>query len=603
MKRKLIDFDVFKKIQSDSLSHAECELAEASDVLAHSLGKDDLALHCYGESHVLYETLDDTYVYASYTLDENALTLEGIEELVVDEEDEQKHARETLSGMVEQLIEGNEMKAHDLFADYVKLPYVRRNFKEAVVGWRAKEGGKKVPIKSPKKKRKASWKAKKAARNRSPEQKRRSKLESDRRRRKAGLKMADEQVVGQINAICENVLEYVDFREVGPALKQSAAKYDDHGNVVALRIPTSRVRNEGKILSFNWKTLNHEVKVLRDGSKKLAESVDFCKTIAELKRQNAFEDAVALEENLDTIVSRWPEVVYLTEEELSKMVGEALEIVDVSNYDDQVCQFMAEGILRTAHRIHKDRVDRVLKLADATDCKEYECFQEAAAWFYPRLDETNSLEMQVFHDLQGVVGEIYKEAARTGDQLIAEEAERHLKHLYAVVEGEVEPDLKLAEIVAMWATTLLETNLETSEWNPSNSVHITLNGDNPRMAQIAGVPYTPKNDFSGDWGDSAPVSDGKNYKGGLASNMRSRSWGNVGDPETDPSLRNPYLPKPTDNWTMKGEPGVDKNSDKGFGQIQGETWPGLTNPYLLNAETPQSYKMNHGKEADLVVDQ
>jgi len=150
----------------------------------------------------------------------------------------------------------------------------------------------------------------------------------------------------------------------------------------------------------------------------------------------------------------------------------------------------------------------------------------------------------------------------------------------------------------------METNLDTSEWNPSNKVHITTSGDHPRMAQNAGVPYSPKNDFSGDWGDVAPVSDGKNYKGGLASKMRNSSYGNVGDSETYPSLQNPYVPKPFGDYTMKGEPGVDKNHEGGLGQDQGsDTWPSLQNPYVPKAETPQSYKMNKGKEQDLVIDQ
>ena len=610
MKRKLIDFDVFRKIESESLSNAERELVGAEDVLAQALQQEAVSLHCYGDSHVLYETLSDTYIYASYTLDKDAITLEGIEELVVDEEQERQNARGTLRSLVEELIDGNETKAHEIFDDYVGLPVVKRQMEDA--RYRAvetKHGVKKKLVKKPRKHYSGARKAamlrgrKKAARLKGPAQKRRERQAAERRRHKVGLKMATE-VVNQINTTAQNVLEYVDFRALGPALKESVAKHDEKGNVVALRIPTINVRNEGKILSFNWKTLNHEVKCLRDGSKRLAENTDFCKAVAELKRHNAFDDSDALQESLEGIITQWPNVVYLTQSELAKVVQEALETAGVSAYDDQICDFMAEGILRTAHEIHTESIDKILRLANQTDCQEYECFQEAVTQFYPELDESAGVEMQVFYDLYTVVGEIYSQANKDGDEILAEEAQEFLRDLHAVVEGEIEPDVDLAETVAEWVQYLMETNLDTSEWNPSNKVHITTSGDHPRMAQNAGVPYSPKNDFSGDWGDVAPVSDGKNYKGGLASKMRNSSYGNVGDSETYPSLQNPYVPKPFGDYTMKGEPGVDKNHEGGLGQDQGsDTWPSLQNPYVPKAETPQSYKMNKGKEQDLVIDQ
>jgi len=611
MKRKLIDFDVFRKIESESLSNAERELVGAEDVLAQALQQEAVSLHCYGDSHVLYETLDDTYIYASYTLEKDAITLEGIEELVVDEEQEKQNARGVLRSLVEELIDDNEMKAHEIFDDYVSLPVVKRQMEEA--SYRAVQTAdgsvKKKLVRKPRKHYSGARKAamlrgrKKANRLKGPAQKRRERQAAERRRHKVGLKMANE-VINQINTTAQNVLEYVDFRALGPALKESVAKHDEKGNVIALRIPTINVRNEGKILSFNWKTLNHEVKCLRDGSKKLAESTDFCKAVAELKRHNAFEDSDDLQESLEGIVTQWPNVIYLTQSELAKIIQEALEIVGVSAYDDQICDFMAEGILRTAHEVHTDSIDRILRLANQTDCQKYECFQEAVGEFYSELDESAGVEMRVFYDLYTVVGEIYSQANRDGDEILAEEAQEFLRDLHAIVEGEIEPDVDLAETVAEWVQCLMETNLNSSEWNPSNKVHITTSGDHPRMAQNAGVPYSPKNDFSGDWGDVAPVSDGKNYKGSLAGNMRNRSWGNVGDSDTYPSLQNPYVPKPYGDYTMKGEPSVDKNHDGGLGQDQGsDTWPNLQNPYVPKAETPQSYKMNKGKEKDLVIDQ
>jgi hypothetical protein len=96
------------------------------------------------------------------------------------------------------------------------------------------------------------------------------------------------------------------------------------------------------------------------------------------------------------------------------------------------------------------------------------------------------------------------------------------------------------------------------------------------------------------------VSDGKSYKGGEADIMRNKAWGNKGGKGVYPDLNNPYTPKPFGDYTMKGEPGTDKNSDGGLAQDQGsDTWPNLSNPYLPKGETPQSYK---AKSDNLVVD-
>src|SRR3954466_10004925 len=75
MKRRLIDFDVYRKIHDESLSSAEAELVQAEDVLAKALGLDGLALHCYSESDVTYSTPDQTLIHANYDLSRQFLTL------------------------------------------------------------------------------------------------------------------------------------------------------------------------------------------------------------------------------------------------------------------------------------------------------------------------------------------------------------------------------------------------------------------------------------------------------------------------------------------------------------------------------------------------
>jgi len=385
-------------------------------------------------------------------------------------------------------------------------------------------------------------------------------------------------------------------------MNESDISRDEKGNVVSAKIPNNQARNEAKILSFNWKTLDTDVKVLRSGAKMLSENAEFCKAIATIKRLNAISDE-KIQENLEEVVGRWPGVLYLTKDELSVLVGESLDVAGVLNYDDNTCDYLAEALLRTAHNAYGERVSKVLSLAgqpcDSEGADAFEHFAAVIDGFYPHLDESSSLEMQVYVDLYEALRSVH---TLSGSQNLRRDAATHLDELAAIIEQRVEPSIEVALQAAEWLNSLVETNLDSEDWSVSNSVYTTVSGDNPKMAQNAKKGYTPASDFSGDWGDTAPVSDGKSYRGGLADEMRNRSYGNIGGDGVYPSLQNPYIPKPFGDYKIKGEKFIDSDSDQLAHDGGSDTWPSLQNPYTPKAETPQTYKMNHGKEADLVVD-
>jgi hypothetical protein len=89
--------------------------------------------------------------------------------------------------------------------------------------------------------------------------------------------------------------------------------------------------------------------------KHLSEDTSFCKAMADLKRYNNISDNNALEETLEAVVARWPDVLYLTHSELAEQISNALDVANVKNYDDNICNFMAEGILWKAHGAYTDQ--------------------------------------------------------------------------------------------------------------------------------------------------------------------------------------------------------------------------------------------------------
>ena len=627
MKRKLISFDALKKIEEASLTNAQEELIGVEEVLAKTLGVDDLKLFTFGESDVTYQAPDGSFVHASYKFDKDQIILENIEQLIIEEESEKKAARQVLVNIVDSLLDNNEVKASQQFESYLSLPFIRR---EMLVS-----EGFKVTVSKPTgssplrgKKQDRSLVAKRT-RSRNKTLSSASKGEKDQVSRKRNA--ASKQLGGSNNSrwrtyarkikpstmkewstMCENVMNYLDYKEFGPVMSESFVQTDDRGNVSGVAIPTLHKRNEGKILTFNWKTMDHEVKILRGKVKKLSEDQTFIKAMTDLKRYNNISDNSSLEETLEAIVSRWPDVLYLSESELASQISNALETASVTNYDDDTCSFMAEAILRTAHNAFTDRVRKIGSLAGVTndvtaECKTcedaYKEFKVIADEFYSKLDESDQADLRVFADLFKALHEVHRIANESGDESTKSEIENYMHECAAVLNREAQIDLNLAETIANYLHDLVEANVSGAEstWDVSNSdVHHTVSGDHPRMSWAAKQGDAVPSKFPGDWGDEAPVSDGKSYKNGLADEMRNRSWGNNSGEGIYPDLKNPYIQKPFGDYKMK-EPSAVDSGDNDWSRFQsGDTWPNLKNPYVPDSPWDKSkYKM---KSDNLVVD-
>lgn len=224
---------------------------------------------------------------------------------------------------------------------------------------------------------------------------------------------------------------------------------------------------------------------------------------------------------------------------------------------------------------------------------------------FKQLDESDNADLKVFADLYKALHEIHKIANESGDEVTKVETGDLMSECEAILNRETKPNLEIAEQIANYLQDLLEANVDgaSETWDISNGVHNTVNGDHPRMNWAAKQTDAVPSNHLGDWGDEAPVSDGKSFKNGLADEMRNRSWGNHGGEGTYPSLKNPYVPEPFGDYTMKGEEGAEKAGTDDWSRWQSEdTWPNLKNPYVpkeAGGTGGTGYKM---KSDNLVVD-
>ena len=611
MKRKLISFDVFKNLEEQSLTNAQRELVEAQDVLAEALGVESIKLFTFGESEVTYEVQDGTYIHATYTIKDNSIILENIEQLVVDEEGERKNTREIISQMVESIISNDENKANQKFEQYINTPAVKRSLNEAAF---------KVTTSRPTGKRSKLWHKRQsrstvAKRTRarkmtlarmSPSQKKQLGRARAIAKRKLGgttsprarvyARKIKKSHMKEWNTIIENVTNYINYKQFGSVMTESFVKHDKNGEISSLSVPTTSKRNEGKILSFNWDTMDHEVKCMRSKMKNIKEDQNFIKAMADLKRYNNISDNTSLESTLEAIVTRWPEMIYMTESELATQISKALESANIKNFDDKTCSFMAEAVLRTAHNAYADRVKNISKLAGETkdvtseckDCEDaYNDFKNVVEQFYVKLDESEEKELKVFEDLFNALREVHALAVEAEDKEELEEIEGLLERCVSVLKKESEIDLELAEEMTDYLAYFSEANVDgaSQDWNVEEKPHHSVSGNHPYVDKLAKSDAVASL-YNGDWKSPAPVSDGKSHHGNLDDEMKNDGWSNCGGDDTWPTLDNPYVPK-SDTYKMKEKSVVDDGDELAQNQSN-DTWPNLSNPYAkVGKNTPK----------------
>lgn len=601
MKRKLIDFDAFRKIREESLSNTQNELEAAAGLLATALDVDGLALESFGTSDVLFESSEGDFVHANYAVRNGFVHFDNIEQLVLNEETEAKASREILSGMLDALIESDEAKADALFGEWMNLPRTKGMFSEAYklrsVPKYKTVGGKRKIVGY----RKARWNdSPRHHESSSKTAKRMRSKKINNRRMPAGLKKFLKMKRSQVNrsigkamkewsVVSENVLNFVDLQVNGPDVNRVDVLRRD-GQISSVRVPTLALRNEARVLKFDWKTMNTDVAIKRREAKKVHEAEQFADSASELRRLNALSDTRGFETALENAVARFPGFVYLTEAELARGIKTALENAGQTNFDDEACAFIAEGLLRTAHGSFTDRIAKIVRLAggklneQASD--PYAEFRAIADEFFARLDESSELEMQAFVDVYESLRQIHELAKEESNEDVANETAAHLNALLPIVSGKAELDLETLGEAAEWLYDVVEA-AQPEEWKVSDPVVNAL-GDHPELAKKGRHSQSPA-DMEGSTPDAHYTSDGKDYKGAAASELEGDGWSNMGGEGVYPELDNPYVPK-TDVRKVSHEKDIDSDSGQLAQWGSEETWPNLQNPYSKASVTPKSVK-------------
>jgi Mg2+ and Co2+ transporter CorA len=587
MKRKLIDYDVFKQIERKFLQTAEKELNEACDTIASALGKENMALFGITENEATFATDQGTLVHATYLIDDSKLLLENIEELVVDESSQINEGKNIIDRMVDSILDDNKENASDLFSNYFSLPYVRVGLQEGVINEaKGSKKGKMPPQLL------AYLKKKSAKKGNKKSDKREEMVKKHSSKKMANLaKKASAKVVKEWSTVSKNILDYVDFRTFGAPTLSETVK-DKLGNVVSVAIPRSQLKNEAKMLAFNWKTLNTDVMYQRDLMRMLAHNIHWGLACKDMKKCNGMSDASKLQETVENVVAAFPSIIYLTEGELAKLISDTLVRENVKNFDDETCIFLAEGVLRTCYDNYKDKVNQIYKLADMFESHSYEGFKQASEIMVEKLDEVSKTERMAFEDAYKSLNNLAGLAEHFGETSIKHEIAGYMGDIENALVGKKAFDLNVLEEAAAMLKAM--ANLPMSgDWHVSDKVGNTVTGDIESMSRYGKIDGSPGKYAST---RSPFVSNGKDYdKQGIEDLKKGYLTHDGAD--VYPNVKNPYVPKAGD-YKIHGEKTIESDSNV-LGHDDGpETWDKLKNPYIpSNGMTlAHSFKLLKGSE-------
>lgn len=580
MKRKFIDYDHFNKIKLESFTNTQKELEYAGELLSEVVGLDGLSLDSYTLNSVLFESIEGDFVKTDYSIKNGYVQFDNIEQIVLNEEEENLNAHKIISKMIDSLIDSDEANASERLKEWFSMPRNKRILSEAkqpswLVNKRAQAKRMNNLKKSPAvKKREKSMRSKiKVGKN-----ERRSPIRQTKNgvSRIVGYKKTKKNMK-EWAVLAESVIGFVNYNLNGPEL--DSCKVLKNGNdIVSVKVPTLKLRNEAKLLRFDWKTMNTDVVIKRNSGKRLVEDVDFVNAIVNLKKLNAFSDK-SFEENVEKTVSEFPLVIYLTESELSQMIKSILE-ERTTNFDDETCGFISEALLRTVCENYVDTTDKIIRLSgasineDASD--KYNEFKTIAEKLYNKLDEQAELEMQAFVDVYEAIRQIHEVAKEEKNENLAYVASEYLNGLLPIVTGKSNIDFEFLGEAAEWLYDIVEASAPES-WNAESPV-VKYDGEHPDLLKKGRHSQSPA-DVQGSTPEQHHVSDGKDCSGDAAKELANDGWSNIGGEGVYPSLENPYilnsqLPK------IVGEKDVDSDSEQLAHWGDSETWPNLQNPYV-----------------------
>ena len=546
MKRKLIDINVINELENKSINVAIKEINESCELLAKKLKVDSLNVHCMNESEVTFVTPQNSYIHATYTLDNNTLLLENIKELVVNEESEKAANKNFISNMLEAILEEKNNVANEMFENYINMPITKRIFKE----------------------------------NLNPKRKLEKNINENKKNNSEYSSVSNlfrKSKIEEFKAVSENVQEFLNYKKGNSLFSKVSTKYDENNNLVALKLPRLKIRNEGKILSFNWNTPSTEVTYQRSKAKGVVKENNFLRAMNDLRKANAISDVKEVELTLENIVGAWPSLVYLTQVELASMIKEALQESNSSNYDDNTCLFMAEGILMTAHNAYTESVEKVFKICGVEASEDFKSYQETCEKVFPVLDEQYQKEVQSFVDVYKMLDEALNIVAKNnGDKVVKAKISEALETLDSILSGNQKLDFNTLEESNEIVKSIAEAfnlPMTSNTMDVSDKAHTSLNGDNPILAKKAKVEAFPSK-FNGDY-KGVVASDGSK----IGVDDSAKSAHTSGGKDIFPNLSNPYVPKDVIPHVNDKDPNTIEGDNLATNQGS-DTWPNLNNPYI-----------------------
>lgn len=185
---------------------------------------------------------------------------------------------------------------------------------------------------------------------------------------------------------------------------------EDHDEKEIDEVEIDKKDKKDKKKKMSSKSKKFRDKVAKDRKNMAKKELDenFISNIVRIKRSTNAQDSNTLSETFMDLITTYPEITYVSCEELTEMTKRVLRNSNEKNWNEELCHDIALGLRKLAHKTYSDKVYEVAKYAAMDDVvgleeevsdDEYEAFEQISERYFNDIYTKAELQYNSLMDL------------------------------------------------------------------------------------------------------------------------------------------------------------------------------------------------------------
>lgn len=354
MKITKIKDKIFEQLVENSFDKIENELKESTEYLNEIFGT--TFEYCFtNENYVIYYSpQSNKYLKTTYSINENEQNIhfENFEIMKIDGQSLNETKKKKIRKIVDALEKNDEEEAEEAWKEWID------NFSIKEITINVGKGDPSIN----------SMKPKFLKNQKSPKGKiKGTLLKGDETTKKAGVPSdtcmpENLDVLPNYKKIVERIYETAKKLEKDMDIEPEIDIESDDEGPVAIKIPTSKKKKFAQKKGTEAKKIKKKIKSKRQKCKICDPNEETIEKISQMKKmKNSGEE---IDEMVIETITEYPELLYMTKTEIEEIVENCLTISQESNWDDELCEAIAEDLHKTAYNTYINNAYEIAKTAE-----------------------------------------------------------------------------------------------------------------------------------------------------------------------------------------------------------------------------------------------